>query len=256
MTLKAPQTREALEAHLAEQRAFLEASAASFDMGFEGEAKRLAVVVRILVHDTKSSHSLMGQLGIKDRPFLDTSFDIDPKNLASHGGLVAVALGPPNTRYVAMLDDAPSRKEVSFEEWWNKPVFLDRDRSVLTRREVVLIAANQDGGAHVDPALDTRYAELAAGLGWVAVEGGVARIMEAPDRAANRQIAHEMLKTLDPTYTKKPTHQAGAFVMQPSIVVGHPQGLNELQPSRKMRRNEPCFCGSNLKFKRCHGRFA
>jgi hypothetical protein len=62
-----------LECHLAEQLQFLQVSAAAFDAGFEGEAKRLAVVLRILLHDTKSSKSLLGQLGRKGGPFFDTA---------------------------------------------------------------------------------------------------------------------------------------------------------------------------------------
>ncbi len=56
-----------LQAHLAEQLQFLEASADAFDRGFRGEAKRMAATIRILVHQTHRSHSLLGQLGILER---------------------------------------------------------------------------------------------------------------------------------------------------------------------------------------------
>ena len=164
-----------------------------------------------------------------------------------------------NTRYVAMLDDVPpgNFKTVSFDDWWGKPIFIDKDRQLLTRKDVVLIAANQDGGAHIDPHLDARYAELATQLGWVAVDNHVARIMEGPERVAIRQIAHELLRTLDPTYTKKPAHAAGMIIGMPSIIEGGPEDLPPVpKAQRKMGRNEPCFCGSNLKYKRCHGRLA
>jgi len=178
MTSKIPQSLEALQSNFEEQIEFLKASAAAFDAGHEGEAKRLAVAIRVLIHDTDKSRSLMKQLGIKNRDYVDTSLEFAPANLLSHGGLVFVALGPPgNTRFVAMLDDSPACKTVPFDTWWNEKVFVDKDRRILTRKDLVLIAANQDGGAHVDPALDARYAELDKGLGWIATENGATRVM-------------------------------------------------------------------------------
>jgi hypothetical protein len=144
-----------LEAHFDEQLAFLEVSTASFDNGFEGEAKRLAVTLRVLFHETRRSKSLLKMLGKINEQFLDTALPANPASLLSHGGLVSIAMGSPKTRYVAMLDEVPLQKWVSFAEWWeNRPVFVDSNRRELTRRQLVLTAANQDGGAHVDPALD------------------------------------------------------------------------------------------------------
>ncbi len=65
-----PQTRAELEAHLKEQIAFLKASAQSYDKGFLGEAKRLAVTVRVLIHDTVASPSLLRQLDLKHISFM------------------------------------------------------------------------------------------------------------------------------------------------------------------------------------------
>jgi hypothetical protein len=55
-----------LEQHLAEQVSFLRVSAQAFDAGLEAEAKRLATSIRVLVHDTGISKSLIGQLGLKE----------------------------------------------------------------------------------------------------------------------------------------------------------------------------------------------
>ena len=82
---------------------------------------------------------------------MDTALEFDPKNLGSHGGLVSIALGESETRHVAMLDDVPQAKKVEFDAWWNAPVFVDSHRQTLTRKDLVLTAANQDGGAHVNP---------------------------------------------------------------------------------------------------------
>ena len=55
---KIDQSLHELINHLKEQILFLKASASAFDEGFDGEAKRLAVTVRVLLHDTNNSISL------------------------------------------------------------------------------------------------------------------------------------------------------------------------------------------------------
>jgi hypothetical protein len=253
-------TVQDLEAHLDEQLAFLEASACSFDNGFEGEAKRLATTMRVLLHDTRQSHSLVGQLGKKNARFADTALPLNPANLLTHGGLITIAMGAPS-KYVPMLDDVPVSKHATFEDWWNMPVFVDKDRNQLTREQLVLIAANQDGGAHVDPALDRVYADLARNnsLNWMTVEAGQARPMDGPERAALRQIAHEVLKTFKPGYAKSPKHRAQMLVAGPTLQVGRaPQAFTPPSPQRfgrKTGRNERCPCGSGKKYKHCHGKF-
>jgi hypothetical protein len=115
---KRPITRSELQAHLEQQLGFLELSAASFDEGYESEAKRLAVTLRVLLHDTPKSHSLLGQLGKADQAFADTALDFDPTNPVPHSGLVFEALGPPKTRHVALLDDALVCGPTPFHAWW------------------------------------------------------------------------------------------------------------------------------------------
>ena len=118
-----------LQVHLDEQLGFLERSAAAFDQGYEDEAKRLAVTLRVLLHETTQSHSLLGQLGRRQGAFVDTALPAHTGNLMTHGGLVFVAMGPPETRYVAMLDDVPIATSAPFDQWWDTPVFIDRDGS-------------------------------------------------------------------------------------------------------------------------------
>src|SRR5215203_4924840 len=89
---KRTRTKQELEALLDEQIGFLERSAAAFDDGKDGEAKRLAVTLRVLLHDAKNSHSLLGQLGRKQN-FVDTALEFNPENLLTHGGLVSFAIG-------------------------------------------------------------------------------------------------------------------------------------------------------------------
>jgi hypothetical protein len=184
-------SQKELEVHLKEQISFLEASANSFDTGMEEEAKRLAVTIRILVHETPLSHSLLVQMG-KNLKFLDTSSDLDSNNILAHGGLITILTEPHQIRYVAMLDKLPSNKAkmIDFDSWWNKPVFVDRRGRKLTRKDLILTAANQDGGAHVDPSLDETYANLSRnGLDLIVDHGTGAKVLDKPERAAIRQLA-------------------------------------------------------------------
>lgn len=52
---------------------------------------------------------------------------------------------------------------LNIDDWWNE-VIMSQD-NVFSRKDIVLAAANQDGGAHVDnnPSIKTR--ELKAGIG-------------------------------------------------------------------------------------------
>ena len=173
----------------------------------------------------------------------------------THGGLVFIALGPPRTRYVAMLDDLPVPGHWrEFKDWWESPVFIDNQKRTLSRRALVLTAANQDGGAHVEPGLDEVYAALSKmnSLAWEVNDGTGVHAMEGPERAGIRQITHEVLKTLVPGYTKKHNHRAGILVGGASLIVGNAPPPNVTKP-RKIGRNSPCPCGSGKKYKRCHG---
>jgi hypothetical protein len=255
MTDRIPQSRKELEIHLDEQIKFLEASAAAYDNGFDGEAKRLAVTLRVLLHDTTQSHSLLSQLGLKNKKYYDSAFEYDPRNKLTHGGLVVIAVGPPETRYVSMLDDVPSMTQKEFDEWWNQPVFVDKEKNLINRKELILALANQDGGAHIDPALDQKYAKLSRlnALGWTSggPEGELA--MGGPEKAAIRQIAHEILKTIKPGYEKKQKHDASFLVGAMRVTQGVPEDV-PLILNKKVGRNKPCPCGSNKKYKKCHGR--
>jgi len=250
-------TRE-LEEHLERQLRFLEASSAAFDNGYEDEAVRLSLGVRILLHDTNNSRSLLSLLSKKNIQFADTAFEPDSDSVAAHGGLVFIAMGAMQPRFVAGLDDVPSLRWISFDEWWNAPVFVDQKRNILTRKNLVLIAANQDGGAHVDPDLDEAYYELTRNnsFGWFSVEKNASKPIAGAERAAIRQIAHEVLKTLRPGYTKGPQHQGNIIIGGVSVNLGSsPAHVGPQRPaqSAKVGRNKPCPCGSGRKYKHCCG---
>lgn len=258
------QSNEELRAHLDEQLAFLQASANSYDAGFDGEAKRIAVSIRVLMHDTRNSTSLLGQLDMKGGMFLDTSNPVYPGNMSTHSGLIVTAIGPGGARYCAFLDDGfVSPMERDFESWWRGIVFVDSKGRAISRKDLVLVVANQDGGAHIDPALDSTYADLSRrnSLGWTYSDGTSESELGGPEKAALRQICHEVLKTLIGGYTKSPEYPPDSVVTGGMTVIEVSSAKDANMSSgvslgANTSRNERCSCGSGERFKRCCGKLA
>ena len=124
---KIKQAIEDLEKSLSDQLELLELLSTAFDQGKTVAAKQIATIVRILVHDTKSQHSLLSQLGLKSQQFFDScisigqrSTDEEYKRMGSFAGIVGMAIGP-NAVYVPYLDDVPDRcfGLVPFDDFWD-----------------------------------------------------------------------------------------------------------------------------------------
>lgn len=203
---KYTQTRNDLLDQLKAQVAFMQQSANSYDNGFEDESKRLAVAIRILVHDTSSqSTSLLTLLDKKDIRFYNSVTPFHPRNIIPYNGLTMMRLSSiEGASYKAPLDGGPpvrSRTDkLSFSQWWEGMfVIKDKNGDTFTRKELVLSTANMDGGAHVDPHLDKAYANLSRfnALGWKVFRKDVEDdFKNNPASASVRQIAHEVIKTL------------------------------------------------------------
>lgn len=100
------------------------------------------------------------------------------------------------------LSAATRSQEIDFDAWWNQEivyVFLLASQSVrLSRKRLVLVAANQDGGAHVDAQLDRQYEALESGAGWMMTrnpdDGPPEKLpLRNGHLAALRQIGYEIL---------------------------------------------------------------
>ena len=134
---------------LRRQLTFLRNSAASYDAGYPEEALRIGVVIRVLLHDTQYSTSLLKQLGQKESlRFISTAKEVPAHLLAGidFGELLAgMVIG----KAIACSPVPEGMPTITCLDWWEQPVFF-RDNVMYTRRDVVLSAANKDGGAHVD----------------------------------------------------------------------------------------------------------
>ena len=207
--MKQQQSREDLERHFKDALDALRLSSKAFDDGYRGEAKRLAATARVLLHDTGASCSLLEQLGLKRCvEYLSTPSPYGAGNLLTENHLIMMRAashgGGTSILYVPVLDDFPPIapwQRLGFDAWWEQGVIRDNQGRTLTRKKMTLALANKDGGAHVDPRLDEIYADLSRNnsLAWYACTpcGSPMPPEDGPELAIMRQIAHELIKTLE-----------------------------------------------------------
>lgn len=118
-------------------------------------------------------------------------------------GLIMMRMGPDGAEYEPPLDFGPPDRyikgKVNFDDYWNKIVFVDNNQNKLTRKQLVLAVANKDGGAHVDPKLNAAYNDITRNnsLGFKYTINGKESPITDPELASIRQIAHEVLKSLN-----------------------------------------------------------
>jgi len=212
---KARKEREFLEA-LIEQYEFIKSSCETYDKGVEAEAKRLATHIRILVHDTSRSKSLLALMGIKDKiEFLSTASpepSLPVENLLPEARLVTIRSwaknGDGGAKYEPILDEKiPGHpwRALIFKDWWYE-IVIDDKKNKFCRKDLVLEVANKDGGAHIAPELDEVYYKLTRenSMGWKFSNGKFEKNFEnSPVLPSIRQIAFEMLKTLERYFDSK-----------------------------------------------------
>lgn len=163
-----------LTQQLKDQCDFLNNSGEQYDLGNINEGKRIATQIRILVHNTSDSCSLLKQLkeilGIEIKIFSHREKPL--KDCVFYSGLT-IQLTKDGIRHVPMLDlSHPRQTEVSVEDWWNT-ILLMINEEEYTRKEIILGLANKDGGAHVDPDIGTRYHKLTRDIKIFETQGSV-----------------------------------------------------------------------------------
>lgn len=185
-----------LAQHLKDQLNFLRKSSSEFDRGDLSEAKRIAVVLRVLFHESKYSKSLLGQL-LK-------AFNISPKikgqkintgpNLLFYSG-VMIKISASGPKYVPNLDDSyPALREQTPNEWWNGLAIVV-DGLTFSRKDIILYLANQDGGAHVDLKLNENYRLLTrAHILWKNYKG---EDLENVEKILMREYAYFVINAIE-----------------------------------------------------------
>jgi len=151
---------------LQHQLDFINNSCNFFDNGNKEEAIRIGTSLRILFHDTSKSKSLLSHLTAKNTHIISTC-KIDPiaKGTIFFDGLASFSAAGPSPK----LGRSSNFHELPANEWWNQ-IVLVADREIYIRRsDIALVAANKDGGAHVDETLTPEYEKLVIGI-WKKIE--------------------------------------------------------------------------------------
>ncbi len=184
---------------LEEQARFLRRSLEAFYAGELEEAVRVAAIIRVLVHDTKRSRSLLRHLreGYRDLEILDMEH---PKGEVLLHLAVGMRIGPGATLAPSVDLGAISCKRSTLGVWWEAPViaFATRLGGVrsYSRKTLTLILANKEGGAHVDANEDLGYAALLEGVPLSFISAGSTLPMPDLARYSTAQSGSALLKCI------------------------------------------------------------
>jgi hypothetical protein len=140
-------------------------------------------------------------------------------------------------------------------------VFKDFDGHTISRKDLITTMADQDGGAHIDRSVNKEYADLSKGdsLKRMYFKNGKHWCnMQGAELASVRQIAHEVLKTLNPNYEKEANLPQGSLSLGGIKMVFKEDLPKQVKTTKisteKVGRNDPCPCGSGKKYKKCCGK--
>ena len=159
--------------HLGRQMRFIERSCKLYDDGHFEEALRVATAARVMFHNSGNSTSILKHLNAESSRLLSTAAPFVEEPTMHNHYLVkwmATVNGVDDIRYQCepLLADSIRQEEIPFESWWREPIIEHKEpeKTLLTRRDLVLAAANKDGGVHVDEKLHPvyDYARLGSGL--------------------------------------------------------------------------------------------
>ncbi len=158
---------------LKEQVHLLNKSLADFYAGDMIQALSIAVRARTLVHRTRSSTPLLEQvdpqyqtLEIRDK--LPEETDEAEKVARSPGSVVyhctvGIRLGT-STGFSPYVDFSSSAYTlVSLGTWWRRACLIfpyNGRHAIFSKKDLVCVLANKEGGAHVDAQLPPEYAKL------------------------------------------------------------------------------------------------
>lgn len=193
---------------LATNRTLLLALCKGFDQGDEVLALPLATALRVLLHDTGKSISLLRAVGSKDQCLFVSTNERASRGLIQLGLVRKINIGVQDgqggeAKYWALCDQryfsSPNTSSVMmpFNQWWDELVFENVNHS-LSRRDLVLAVANKDGGAHFDEEVESRYDAFrhswAGGASLIGIHSLEHRGYDnIPTFPAIRQIVYEVL---------------------------------------------------------------
>lgn len=202
-------TRETTQKHLDGHLVIMTVSAKLYDEGSLEEAINMAVSARALLHNSTKADSLINQLQIKNNIFmLSTTTQYIPGKPGAYYGLLGeiAAEGEEskgNLLPMCQVDEEYVNKWHGVDDWWNELAVNDKAFS-LSRKDVVLMIANQNEGTHIDGDNDSNYAALERNSsGWVQTGEQESIFSNHDAYATMRQITFELLKSFEYHYKLK-----------------------------------------------------
>lgn len=192
--------------HLKEQLRWLRRSATAFDDGDESEAKRLATIMRTLLHTHGQSTALLSHMGVRDLWRWRQTPGRGPMRDNYVGSALLVLEtgsdhGKVTGRHRAALGDMPPGVSivVPFDTWWLGPIVRDIHGERFSRWDLIRSLANKDGGAHIDSKREERIIQLAENNSLachVLTPAGIEAFENNPVLESVRQIAWEVDETI------------------------------------------------------------
>lgn len=227
---------------LAEQVELLRDYCKFLDEGKMHYSKPLATAIRVLVHQTPSSTSLLKHLNaLENMSFLSTSKKYENEDdiiilvtLITAAEKIKIKRGKivkKETIYVPNLDKNNNRTSwLNYEDWYKDESILisneitddgltslytaKSDRLIASRMSIVTFFSNKDGGAHVDRKSEKALYRLSKNISSFNYKDtkplntynpGDRHVpgepFKYPLQAALRQIAHELLLSLDKEFS-------------------------------------------------------
>jgi hypothetical protein len=107
-----------------------------------------------------------------------------------------------DAEYIPLLGDTPEpHRRVQFPHWWEEIVLAEGERFQLTRKRLVFILRNQEGGGHYSEEMNDpsylRFSKEHLTTPYVLAEGKQPKPILGVELATMRQIAWEVSRTLD-----------------------------------------------------------
>lgn len=205
---KVARTQGELESLLVDQLRLLRRSCGNDERWDFAEGHNIVTRLRVLLHQTHISHSLLEQLNMRNGKFLNS---IGPGNT-----LVIVSTYGPWPRFLMPFRPWSESDSIPFDDWWeNSSITVGKVKS--SRKDLVTMLANQEGGAHVDPEMMAGLAELRRnGTGWSYINGdGGCSPINGFEIGTARAIGFEVLWSLERShveYLKKLRERFGDVV--------------------------------------------
>jgi hypothetical protein len=196
-----------LSGRLAEHIKLIAVLSECYDGGHEIVAVAIATAIRVLVHNTQNSVSLLTHLTSETVHLLSTNLR-EPSEKVHLGLIRRINAGVNDgkggeAKYWPLCDERyfPSPRGhfvmLELDAWWNECVF-ENTKHRLTRRELVLAVTNKDGGAHFDAEVEECYDQFrkswSGGSSLAGLLSGTNRGYDnIPIYPAIRQVAYELL---------------------------------------------------------------